>query len=244
MEFSYRISEKQYAQALKLGLGRRVENAGLKMIVFWMFIAICLGMLWVVVSKSAKVGKDVTYSYSVLYEKVEKGGVADVTIEGNKLWGHLKASPRDEFHTTLPANHEDLLKAMAAANVDITIKPGQSFSFISLLTHVGPIVAFVAVWIFLLVRVQPGILVRGYRKNPQMQGEFTVNIVPAGISIRNTAGASSQFSWNLYEGWKEAKDLIVLKYLSGGLSILNVSALSDIQRQELRATLANALPKR
>ncbi len=244
MEFSYRISEKQYAQALKLGIGRRAGNAGLKTIVFWVFIAICVLMLWAIVSKSANIGKDVEYSYSVLYEKVENGEVMDATIQGIELRGHLKASLRDEFHTTLPADHEDLLKAMTAAKVTVTVKPKPINSPLLLLLNVGPIVVIVVVWMFLLARVQPAILLRNYRKDPQMLGEFTVNIAPAGISIRNTAGASSQFSWNLYADWRETKDVMVLKYLSGALFILNVSALSDIQRQDLRSTLTNALPKR
>ena len=33
--------------------------------------------------------------------------VLDATIQGDELNGHLKLSPKDEFHTTLPTNYED-----------------------------------------------------------------------------------------------------------------------------------------
>ena len=69
---------------------------------FWVFIAICLMMLWAIVQKSASMSKDAEYSYSDLYDKVQNGQVQDATIQGNELNGHLKVSPKDEFHTTLP----------------------------------------------------------------------------------------------------------------------------------------------
>lgn len=243
MEFSYRISEAQYAQAWNLGLGRRSPQAGLKAALFWAFIAICLLMLWAVVSKSASPGKEVEYSYSVLYDKIENGEVLDAIIRGDELRGHLKASPKEEFRTTLPPDHEDLVKAMMAARVTVTIKPKPDNSTLSLLLNVGPIVAIVVLWL-VMARSGSMSLLPNYRKDPQMQGEFTVNIAPAGISIRNTAGTSSQSGWNIYESWRDAKDLIVLKYFSGAQFILNIAGLSDMQRQELRSTLGNALPKR
>ena len=100
-------------------------NSSAKTIMFWVFIAICLLMLWAIVSKSASMTKDAEYSYSDLYDKVVNGQVLDASIQGNDLKGHLKTSPKDEFHTTLPANDEDLMKAMLdpSHRVNFTIKP-------------------------------------------------------------------------------------------------------------------------
>ena len=79
---------------------------------FWVFIVICLMLLWGVVQRGASMNKEQEYAYSDLFDKVQSGQVLDATIQGDELHGHLKTSPKDEFHTTLPTNDEDLLKAM------------------------------------------------------------------------------------------------------------------------------------
>ncbi len=71
-------------------------------------------------------GKDAEYSYSDLFAKVQSGQVLDAVIQGDELRGHLKTSPKDEFHTTLAPSHNDLLTAMVAAKVNFSIKPEHS----------------------------------------------------------------------------------------------------------------------
>src|SRR5580704_16346309 len=87
-------------------------NSSVKTIMFWVFILICLMLLWGVVQKSANMGKDTEVPYSDLFDKVQSGQVQDATIQGNELHGHLKISPKDQFHTTIPGNYEDLEKAL------------------------------------------------------------------------------------------------------------------------------------
>ena len=69
---------------------------------FWVFILICLMLLLGRGQKSANMGKEAEYTYSDLFDKVQNGQVQDATIQGNELHGHLKAAPKDQFHTTLP----------------------------------------------------------------------------------------------------------------------------------------------
>ena len=123
---------------------------------FWVFIVICLMLLWGVVQKSAMNSKEVEYSYSDLYDKVTNSQILDATIQGDELHGHLKTSPKDQFTTTLPANYEDLLKAMIAAKVNFSIKEPQSNFLIPLLINVGPFVLLIAVWFFMLRQMQSG----------------------------------------------------------------------------------------
>jgi len=123
---------------------------------FWVFIGICLLMLWAIVSKSNSLNKDAEYSYSDLYERVQAGQVHDVAIQGNDLKGHLTASQNNEFHTTLPPNYDDLLKAMVAAKVTCNIKPEQNNFLVPLLINVGPFVLIIAVWFFMLRQMQSG----------------------------------------------------------------------------------------
>lgn len=85
---------------------------------------------------------------------------------------------------------------------------------------------------------------RLYRKDPSMQGQFTVNIAGDSISMENTVGTSSVAGWNVYEYWREGKDVIILGFHSGTYIILGLTELSEAQRAELRGILAAALPKK
>ena len=123
---------------------------------FWVFILICLFMLWVVVQKSSSMGKVTEIPYSDLFDKVSNQQVLDATIQGNELRGHLKTSPKDEFHTTLPTNYDDLDKAMRAAHVNFGIKEPQSNILLPLLFNVGPFVLLGAIWFFMLRQMQSG----------------------------------------------------------------------------------------
>ena len=131
-------------------------NSSVKTIMFWLFILICLVLLWGVVERSTNMGKEPEYAYSDLYDKVVNNQVLDAAIQGDELKGHLKVSPKDEFHTTLPSNYEDLLKAMIASKVNFSIKEPQNNVLIPLLINAGPFVLLIAVWFFMLRQMQSG----------------------------------------------------------------------------------------
>ena len=111
-------------------------NSTVKTIMFWVFILICLMMLWAVVQRGTSMGKDTEIAYSDLFDKAQAGLVQDAAIEGTELHGHLKATPKDQFHTTVPANYQDLEQAM--------------------LFNVGPFVVLIAIWFFMLRQMQSG----------------------------------------------------------------------------------------
>ena len=91
---------------------------------FWVFILICLVLLWGVVQKGAGMGaKDTEIPYSELFEKVQNGMVQDAAIQGTDLRGHMKATPKEQFHTTVGEQHEDLEKAMLAGGVRTAANP-------------------------------------------------------------------------------------------------------------------------
>ncbi len=55
---------------------------------FWLFILICLVLLWGVVERSTNMGKEPEYAYSDLYDKVVNNQVLDAAIQGDELKGH------------------------------------------------------------------------------------------------------------------------------------------------------------
>jgi hypothetical protein len=110
--------------------------------------------------------------------------------------------------------------------------------------NVGPFFALFGIWAFVKFRQGPVSWRRSYRNDPLMQGEFAASIMPDFISIRNSVGTSSRSGWSIFEYWREKKDVILLVFRTGEFSILGPTGLSEAQRDELRAILTVALPKR
>jgi len=131
-------------------------NSTVKTILFWVFILICLLLLWGVVSKSAGVGKEPEFSYSELLDKVQAGLVQDVTVQGTDLHGHLKATPNEQFHTTIPANSDSLTKELRDNKVNFNFKNPDSNLLLPILFNVGPFVLIGAIWFFMLRQMQSG----------------------------------------------------------------------------------------
>ena len=124
-------------------------NSTVKTIMFWVFILICLVLLWGVVQRGTGMGKEPEIPYSDLFDKVQQGAVMDAAIEGNELRGHLKASPKEQFHTTVPTNYQDLEKALLAAKVQFSIKKEQGNLLLPILFNVGPFILLGAIWFFM-----------------------------------------------------------------------------------------------
>ncbi len=123
---------------------------------FWIFILICLVLLWGVVSKSTSLGgKDTEISYSDLYAKVQAGQVQDAVIQGPDLRGHLKGD-KDQFHTYVGTSYEDLKRAMIAANVNFSIKQESSNFPLQLLFNLGPFILIGVFYVIMMRQMQSG----------------------------------------------------------------------------------------
>jgi len=131
-------------------------NSSVKTVMFWVFILICLVLLWGVVQRGANMGKEAEIPYSELFDKVQNQQVQDAAVQGNELRGHLKSSPKDQFHTTLPGNWDELDKAMRAAKVNFSIKEQGSNLPLQILINIGPFVLLIAIWFFMLRQMQSG----------------------------------------------------------------------------------------
>jgi cell division protease FtsH len=132
-------------------------NSTVKTIMFWVFILICLVLLWGVVQHGTiGAGKDTEITYSELYDKVQSGLVQDAQVQGTDLRGHMKATPKEQFHTSVGESHEDLDKAMLAAHVNFSKKDAQSNLLLPILFNVGPFVLLGAIWFFMLRQMQSG----------------------------------------------------------------------------------------
>jgi cell division protease FtsH len=123
---------------------------------FWIFILVCLMLLFTVWQKSATMGKPVEVGYSDLLDKIEAGQVQNATIQGTEVHGQLKGV-KDPFHTIISTSNADsLAKELRAAKVSFDIKDPQSNLLIPILINVGPFVLLGAIWFFMLRQMQSG----------------------------------------------------------------------------------------
>ena len=130
-------------------------NSTFKTVLFWVCILACLLVLIEWVQKGAT-GKDVEIKYSDLFDKVQQGQVLDAEIQDRELHGHLKATPKEQFHTTVPADYGELDKAMRAAHVNFSLKEQQNNILLPLLFNVGPIILIGFLFFFFMRQMQSG----------------------------------------------------------------------------------------
>ncbi|HEY2861839.1 MAG TPA: hypothetical protein VGJ21_25795 [Terracidiphilus sp.] len=166
-------------------------------VVFWVFILICLMLLWVAVTR-----------------------INDRTSE---------ASP-----SSVAQSDQD-------SHTPAAIGTSRSSP---LLGNVAPFAIMLGVWAVAIFWMVPWSLRRVYRKDPVLQGVYTIDVTTNQLSIDNTAGISSQVQWRVYESWHEKNGVIVIRYKSGWFFIISLLRASDPQRAELRKILSEALPKK
>jgi len=94
-------------------------------------------------------------SYSELLSQIDQGRVHDVTIAGNEIVGHFNDN---RPFTTYAPDDANLVPRLQAKNISISAKQnneGGGF-MMTLLLNALPLVAFLAVWIFLSRQMQGG----------------------------------------------------------------------------------------
>jgi cell division protease FtsH len=131
-------------------------NSTVKTIMFWVFILICLMLLWGVVQRGANMSKDTEISYSDLFNDVKQGLVLDAEVQGGNLHGHLKATPKEEFHTHVGDQYQDLETAMLASGTRFSKKEQQNNILLPLLINVGPFLLLGVVWFIFMRQMQSG----------------------------------------------------------------------------------------
>ena len=132
-------------------------NSTTKTIMFWGLILVCLLIFYSVMTKGAGSGKDAEIPYSDLYNQVKAGQVLDAEVQGTELHGHLKAKPKEQFHTHVGEHFEGLEAAfLAAPDVHFSKKEPQSNMLLPILVNVGPILLFGFIFFFFMRQMQSG----------------------------------------------------------------------------------------
>jgi len=131
-------------------------NSTVKTLIFWACILACLMVVLSMWSKNGGVGKDTEISYSDLYNAAKQSLVADAEVQGTELHGHLKATPKVQFHTHVGDHYESLETAFLASDVHFSKKEQQNNMLLPILFNVGPFVLLGLIWFFMLRQMQSG----------------------------------------------------------------------------------------
>jgi hypothetical protein len=119
-----------------------------------------------------------------------------------------------------------------------------SHPWANIAANVGPLVAVIAVWGFLLLYWLPNATRRQYRKDTNSHGIVTVALDGDSFAFQSSVGISLRAGWNAFKDWREKDGLVVLQYPAGTFQFLNVARLSEAELQELRDILTVVLPRK
>ena len=127
-------------------------NPFYKNLVLWMVIIVMTLLLFRVITQPSV--HDAKIDYSQLIEHLNKGNVAEVTIQDQSIEGKFKNG--DPFKTFFPADAE-ITKKLEAKNVRIVAEPKKEPAFWqAILLNWFPMLLLIAVWIFFMRQMQAG----------------------------------------------------------------------------------------
>jgi len=120
-------------------------------IAFWLIISLMMVLLFNLFNRPRV--KPATINFSQFINAVERGEIASVTIQGNKISGwYLDGG---EFKLFIP-EYPDLVGHLREKGVEISAKPPEDSSFWQILISWFPMLLLIGVWIFFMRQVQVG----------------------------------------------------------------------------------------
>ncbi len=120
-------------------------------IAFWLIISLMMVLLFNLFNRPRV--KPATFNFSQFINAVERGEIASVTIQGNKISGwYLDGG---EFKLFIP-EYPDLVGHLREKGVEISAKPPEDSSFWQILISWFPMLLLIGVWIFFMRQVQVG----------------------------------------------------------------------------------------
>jgi cell division protease FtsH len=131
-----------------------VNNFG-KNLALWIVIGLLLVALFNLFQTSSSRGPQATLAFSDFLNDVNRGQVADVTIQGNNISGHFTDS---RAFTTYAPNDPNLVSRLTDKGVRITAAPVDENvpSLFGVLISWFPMLLLIGVWIFFMRQMQGG----------------------------------------------------------------------------------------
>jgi cell division protease FtsH len=131
-----------------------VNNFG-RNLALWIIIGVLLVALFNLFQSSSSRGPQSSLAFSDFVHEVEKGAVADVTIQGPNISGHF--SDGRAFSTYAPSDPQ-LVSRLTEKNVRIMAAPMEDNmnGLLGVLISWFPMLLFIGVWIFFMRQMQSG----------------------------------------------------------------------------------------
>ncbi len=120
-------------------------------IAFWLIISLMMVLLFNLLNRP-RIKPD-TINFSRFISGVDRGEIASVTIQGNKVSGRYLDGR--EFKLFIP-EYPDLVGNLREKGVEITAKPPEESPFWQVLISWFPMLLLIGVWIFFMRQVQVG----------------------------------------------------------------------------------------
>ncbi|MEM7668765.1 MAG: ATP-dependent metallopeptidase FtsH/Yme1/Tma family protein, partial [Pseudomonadota bacterium] len=120
---------------------------------FWAILILLLITLFTVFQDGGSSSSGNRIDFSDFMDQVERGDVAEVTIDGETITGITQANQR--FQTVQPRD-ADVVGALRNAGVSIDVTPQERGGLLSTLSFWLPMVIIFGIWIFFLNRMQGG----------------------------------------------------------------------------------------
>ncbi|MDP3377329.1 MAG: ATP-dependent metallopeptidase FtsH/Yme1/Tma family protein, partial [Brevundimonas sp.] len=122
-------------------------------IAFWVVLFLLILALFNAFGGSQTTTASRSVSYSEFIQRVEKGEVAAVTIDGERVVATDNSGAR--FATVAPADPR-LTERLIEKGVEVRAEPQESSGFMSLLSLWLPFIVLIGIWIFFMNRMQGG----------------------------------------------------------------------------------------
>lgn len=135
-----------------------------KNLLFWVAALLILVALYSSFNGDALRPGAINISFSEFLNRVDEGGVREVTIQGNNIDGHMNDGK--VFSTYMP-NYPDLVEHLKQNNVRIEAVPMESKmnSVLGILISWFPLLLLVGVWVYFMRNMQGGGKAMGFGKS-------------------------------------------------------------------------------
>ncbi|MBY8974873.1 ATP-dependent zinc metalloprotease FtsH [Rhodobacteraceae bacterium NNCM2] len=120
---------------------------------FWAILILVLITLFTVFQDGNSSGGGDRISFSDFMDRVERGDIAEVTIDGEKITGVTQTNAR--FQTIQPRG-ADVVEHLRDKKVAINVTPQEQGGLLSTLSFWLPMLVIFGIWIFFLNRMQGG----------------------------------------------------------------------------------------
>jgi cell division protease FtsH len=130
-------------------------NSTIKHLLIWVATVGCLLLGWRYVVTTMATGTDKSLSVTEMLNDVDNGKVASVLVDGSDVSGKYKDG-KETFHTTIPANYQDLYKELNANHVNWSVKDQRGNLWLTVLVNALPFLVLAGFFLFMMRQMQSG----------------------------------------------------------------------------------------